>query len=181
MRCRIYPIVFAVMVPSAAAGQSGTADEAGRIRSALSAAPASVAAGAAVVDLDGTVLREGSSSWVCMPDNPAQANDSPMCLDAQWREFLEAYMARRQPAFRGIGFGYMLQGDFPVSNTDPFATGPTPDNQWVADSGPHVMMIVSDAALLEDLPTDPANGGPWVMWKGTPYEHVMIPAVARSR
>jgi hypothetical protein len=41
-------------------------------------------------------------------------------------------------------------------------------------------MIISDAALLEGLPTDPKNGGPWVMWKGTPYAHVMIPAVSRN-
>jgi hypothetical protein len=43
------------------------------------------------------------------------------------------------------------------------------------------MMIVSDAAVTEDLPTDPENGGPWVMWKGTPYEHVMIPAIGGRR
>jgi hypothetical protein len=25
------------------------------------------------------------------------------------------------------------------------------------------------------LPTDSKNGGPWVMWAGTPYAHLMIP------
>jgi hypothetical protein len=28
---------------------------------------------------------------------------------------------------------------------------------------------------LSALPTDPNNGGPWVMWKGTPYAHIMVP------
>jgi len=27
-------------------------------------------------------------------------------------------------------------------------------------------------------PTDPKSGGPWVMWKGTPYAHVMVPVSA---
>jgi hypothetical protein len=34
---------------------------------------------------------------------------------------------------------------------------------------------VPDPALLEGIPTDPATGGPYVMWKGTPYQHVMVP------
>lgn len=32
-----------------------------------------------------------------------------------------------------------------------------------------------DDAALDALPTDPYGGGPYVMWKGTPYAHVMIP------
>jgi hypothetical protein len=23
--------------------------------------------------------------------------------------------------------------------------------------------------------TDPHQGGPWIMWAGTPYEHLMVP------
>ena len=182
MRCiflLLPPLLLAV--PGAVPAQNGGAGDAALIRSALSAAPPSVSDGATVVDLENNVLREGTSGWVCMPDDPDVPNDSPMCLDEPWREFMDAYMNRRKPAFEGTGFGYMLQGDFPVSNTDPFAAGPTPDNQWVANAGPHIMMITSDPALLEGLPTDPDNGGPWVMWKGTPYAHVMIPTVARPR
>jgi hypothetical protein len=37
------------------------------------------------------------------------------------------------------------------------------------------MMLVPDPSKLSDMPTDPDNGGPWVMWKDTPYVHVMIP------
>ncbi len=70
----------------------------------------------------------------------------------------------------------MLVGDTPVSNTDPYADKPTPDNQWVV-SGPHVMVIVPDSAQLDALPTDPQNGGPWVMWKGTKYAHIMVPTM----
>lgn len=37
------------------------------------------------------------------------------------------------------------------------------------------MMLTPDAAQLDALPTDPNNGGPWVMWKGTKYAHIMVP------
>jgi hypothetical protein len=36
-------------------------------------------------------------------------------------------------------------------------------------------VLTSDPKLLESLPTDPYSGGPWVMWKGTPYAHIMVP------
>jgi hypothetical protein len=80
-----------------------------------------------------------------------------------------------------MGFAYMLQGDLPVSNTDPFATAPTPTNQWIQTGGPHIMVLVPDPKLLEGISTDPENGGPFVMWKGTPYAHLMIPTVPRER
>jgi hypothetical protein len=37
------------------------------------------------------------------------------------------------------------------------------------------MVIVPDNAMLEGFPTDPHNGGPYVMWAGTPWAHVMVP------
>ncbi len=29
--------------------------------------------------------------------------------------------------------------------------------------------------MLNGMPTDPNSGGPWVMFQGTPYAHIMIP------
>jgi hypothetical protein len=107
--------------------------------------------------------------------------NAPMCLDANWREVIDALMNRRDPAFSGVGFSYMLQGDMPVSNTDPYATGPTADNEWIAEGGPHIMVVFSDPAMLDGISTDPNNGGPFVMWKGTPYAHVMIPTEPRRQ
>jgi hypothetical protein len=151
------------------------------IDNALSAAPPAVAAVATVMGHDGRVLRKGSSDWVCMPDMLDVPNDTPMCLDAPWRAFIDAWMNRRAPSVTQLGFGYMLQEDMPVSNTDPFATAPTATNQWIQRGAPHVMVLLPDARLIEQLPTDPTSGGPFVMWKGTPYAHVMVPAVARAR
>lgn len=149
------------------------------IANALSAAPASVAAGATVVGHDQRVLRKGTTDWVCMPDMPDVPNDTPMCLDAPWRALIDAWMNKKLPSVKAVGFGYMLQADMPVSNTDPFATAPSATNQWIPNGGPHVMMVLPDAKMLSGISTDPANGGPFVMWKGTPYAHVMIPTTKR--
>jgi hypothetical protein len=171
-------VLLVLLIPGRALAQAGGDDEA-LIRNALSAAPAAVAAAAAVV-FDGRVLREGTNGWTCMPSGAVPPNNAPMCLDGTWLKFMDAYMHRTTPSFEGLGIGYMLQGDFPTSNTDPFATGPTDDNEWLEDGGPHIMLIVSDRRLLEGLSTDPHNGGPYVMWRGTPYAHIMIPTVPRT-
>ncbi len=68
----------------------------------------------------------------------------------------------------------MLHGGSDASNTDPFATEPAPGEEWI-ESGPHIMIVVPESAALENLPTDPTSGGPYVMWKGTPYAHIMVP------
>ena len=165
------------------AGTSRPAQAPGRqalVESALSAAPPAVAAHAAVMDMQQHVLRPGSNGFTCFPDDPAVPNNAPMCLDATWAEVIDAWMHRRAPAITGMGISYMLQGDLPVSNTDPFATGPTADNQWIQVGRPHIMIVLPDPALLDGVSTDPDNGGPWVMWKGTPYAHVMIPTIPRG-
>lgn len=169
-----------VLIPAELNAQSGSTDDQALIRSALSAAPEAVAEGATVIGPDNTVLRQGTNNWVCMPDDPNVPNNSPMCLDDNWIEVIDAWMNAREPEFSGMGISYMLQGDMPVSNIDPFAEGPTPDNEWVEDGPPHIMIVVSDQELLQGLPTDPDNGGPWVMWKDTPYAHIMIPTVPRD-
>jgi len=42
------------------------------------------------------------------------------------------------------------------------------------------LMILAPAELLEAFPSDPNNGGPYVMWKGTPYAHLMVPIGSRD-
>jgi hypothetical protein len=180
-RIILISLVLSSVLPAAGSAQNETASVDSRIRSAQSAAPASVADHATVADFDGTILREGANGWVCMPDMPDVPNNSPMCLDATWREVIDAWQNRREPRFTGIGISYMLQGDMPVSNTDPFAEGPSTENQWIQLGEPHIMVVVSDHGMLEGMSVEPANGGPWVMWKGTPYAHIMVPTVPRAR
>lgn len=162
-----------VLTALIAAAPANAQDRQAVIANALRAAPASITQAAAVMDWSGNTLREGTNGWVCFPD-PPNIEAAPMCLDGPWQAWANAWQNRQPVSIDRPGIAYMLMGDAGASNTDPFAEGPTPDNEWVV-TGPHLMLIVPDASSLDSYPTDPDNGGPWVMWKGTPYAHIMIP------
>ena len=157
------------------------ADKQAKIRSAMSSAPASIADKAMVMDWPAepggemTMLREGSNGWTCLPDMPDTPGNDPMCLDQPWLAWADAWMNKKETNITQMGFGYMLQGGTPESNTDPYAEGPTPNNEWMTEGVPHLMILVPEAQMLAGLPTDPGKGGPWVMWRDTPYVHIMVP------
>lgn len=166
----ILALVFGVAAPAVAQDAS---DPEAKISYAESAGIPEIASEATILDANGDVIREGSNGWTCM-----YIPDAPMCLDRQWMAALGAMMSGSQEFVpTTIGISYMLQGDAGASNTDPFASGPTETNDWVV-TGPHVMIISPDPATLADVPTEPSGGGPYVMWAGTPYAHVMIPLEA---
>ena len=150
------------------------------IASAKKAAPASVAKGATIVNMeaDGTMrtLKKGTNSFTCMPDNPTTPGPDPMCMDANAMEWAKAWMGHKTPPAGKVGFMYMLAGGTDASNTDPYATKPTATNHWVK-TGPHVMVVGGDAAFYDSYPrnADPDTSVPYVMWAGTPYQHLMAP------
>jgi hypothetical protein len=151
-----------------------------KIESATSAAPAAIGSNATVLDWPAeeggemAQLRAGTNGWTCMPDMPDTPADDPMCLDGPWMAWAAGWMSRTEPDVKGLGLAYMLQGGSDASNTDPYATEPDPATGWIM-SGPHVMIVVPDPAMLDGMTTDHTSGGPYVMWKGTPYAHVMMP------
>ncbi|MGD8496310.1 MAG: hypothetical protein PVF05_08980 [Gemmatimonadales bacterium] len=151
------------------------------IASALSAAPDAIADNAAVADLQGNVLRAGSNGYTCLPDDPNMEGNSPMCLDETWLAWAQALLGgeAEPPAIEHVSFGYMLQGDFPSSNLSPAHTEMTADNEWIVNSGPHVMVLFPDASMMDGISTDKDNGGPWVMWRESPYIHLMIPVTQK--
>lgn len=148
------------------------------LKDALSAAPPTLRDKVTVLDWNQNVLQKGSSSYTCFPTPPQLTGTAPMCLDEQWMGWAHAWMNKEPVSVKSIGISYMLAGDEGASNIDPYAKGMTADNEWIVE-GAHLMIIVPDAALLNSLPTDPSLGGPYVMWKGTPYAHIMIPVGER--
>jgi len=153
------------------------ADEA-LMQDALSAAWPGMAEGATIVDWEGNVLREGNNGYTCLPTPPTLTGTAPMCMDAEWMKWADAWQNKKDYAPSSLGISYMLAGDEGASNTDPYAAGPTADNDWIKE-GAH-LMILAPAEMLKNFPTDPDNGGPYVMWKGTPYAHLMVPIGARE-
>ena len=160
-----------------AAGPANREDRA-LIASAMRAAPRSVGSKATIVVAgpDGKLrtLREGSNGFTCMPDNPDTPGPDPMCMDQAALEWAKAWMGRKPPQVGQIGFMYMLAGGTDASNTDPYAS--KPDKHWIK-TGPHVMIVGAEPEFYDQYPKDPLPDTtvPYVMWAGTPYQHLMIP------
>lgn len=155
----------------AAMGPEKGSDE-WKIELARSAGPASITADATVVDFDGSVLVEGSNDWVCSPGMDPE-NPYPLCNDQVWVDLIDALMKQEDFSTDKVGFSYMYKGDVSVNNADPYDTEPNEGEVWIKE-GPHLMIIVPPEAL-EGLTDDPYAGGPYVMWKDTPYAHIMVP------
>lgn len=152
-----------------------------KIANALTAAPSSVSAKATIYDYPEKeggmpiVLRPGTNGWSCFPDMPETKGNDPMCADESWMKWIEAYLAHKTPVLTKPGISYMLGSDgYWGSNTDPYGLTETATNQW-SHHDPHLMLLYPDVKVLAGLPTDPNNGGPYVMYAGTPYAHIMAP------
>jgi hypothetical protein len=144
-----------------------------KISRALSAAPASIAKGAKVVDRDAegneTTLREGNNGFTCFPGHPGVIGDAALCANApalQW----EVDMAQHKPKPTNTepGIEYMLAGATDWSATDPHATSGTPIKE-----PPH-WMIMWPVDGTSGLATTAKQTGTWIMYAGTPWAHLMI-------
>lgn len=176
---RITSIFLTATAALLAANSAAARSEQAKLDEALSAAPPQLRDEVTVRTLDGKLLREGSDTYTCMPAPEAFAG--PMCLDQAWMGWFEAYQKQEDFTPDRIGIAYMLAGDSPgggASNTEPYAKGPTPENDWVVE-GPHVMIIVPDDAILDGLPVTPDTDEPYVMYPDTPYAHIMLPVDER--
>lgn len=176
MRGRIF---FWWCLPLAiATGQASWADQhAALIEQARSAAPALVSADATVV-YRGEVIAQGTNGWTCLPETLPDDN-APMCNDAVWMEMMSAMQAGEEYTVNKLGISYMLQGDAGVSNSDPAHPAGADAPDFIKE-GAHLMIAVP-RAMLEGITDDPHAGGPYVMWKDTPYAHIMVPLEDENR
>ena len=177
-------LVSGLAQPQSVAGQDD-AETQTKITSAMAAGPSSISSRATIydnnVDAEGDfiVLRDGSNSWSCFPDAPGTPDVDPMCLDEPWMNWLHALVAGTEPDTQVLGLAYMLSGGSDASNTDPYAAEPEPGNEWIA-SPAHVMLIMPGVIDQSVFTTDPLSGEPFIMWAGTPYEHIMMPVDAHA-
>jgi hypothetical protein len=150
-----------------------------KIARAVSAAPKAISDQAAVMDNDGTMLREGKNGWVCMPDT-LPGDKAPMCNDATWMKLMTAVSNKAPFETDRIGISYMLKGDVGsgVSNSDPYHPDPKNADDYT-ETGPHLMIVVPKP-MLKGITDDPNSGGPYVMWGDTPYAHIMVPVTDKE-
>ncbi len=171
------------------------------ITTAQSAGPSAISNGAAIaVNENGKLrtVRQGSNGWTCFPSLEEWSghasggmSGSPICVDKNGLDWIQAWLNHKDPTANTIGIAFMLQGES-GSETDPYAEAkeepgyPTPGRRrpdWI-DVGPHVMILGASTlqeGLSASVPADKSNvdtSKPFVMWPGTPYEHLMIPVGA---
>lgn len=150
------------------------------IASAMSAAPEAITKNATIMIPDAhgkmRVARKGTNGFTCLPDDPISPGPDPMCMDPNAAAWLAAYFAHKTPPTNKVGFMYMLMGGTDASNTDPYARKPAPGGHWIT-TGPHVMVVGANPEFYAAYPreTDPDTSSPYVMWAGTPYQHLMAP------
>jgi hypothetical protein len=161
-------------------GKSEASKEDAVVQSAMSAAPMAIAKDAAIVDYPKQAgeplieVRKGTNGWTCFPDWQATPGNDPQCFDETWMQWNDAFMGGTKPNITAPGIAYMLQGGSDASNTDPLAMKPPKGEEWLS-TGPHIMILVPGKVDASRFPTAHHSGGPWLMWAGTPYEHVMVP------
>ena len=149
-----------------------------KIARSMSAAPSSISAEATIMDIDGTILREGTNGWTCLPGVGLIPGDKhPMCNDATWMAWMKAAGEGTPFTTDIVGYSYMLQGDAMVNNDNPAATDQN-EGTWVQE-GPHLMLLLP-TSMLDGVNRDPSVAGPYVMWGDTPLVHVMVPVGDRS-
>jgi len=175
--------MFAIQTAAQAQGQAASAAKMmttdDKIKSALSAAPAGIAKNAAVMAPGAAAgaamaeLKKGTNGWTCMPDDPSTPANDPMCMDKVAMQWADAWMHKKPVTITSLGIGYMLQGGSTADNDDPFAKQPKAGKQWLMEP-PHLMVfgVKIDPNVYSSTPD---TTRPWVMWKGTPYEHLMVP------
>jgi hypothetical protein len=182
--CNKSPVATNVQEANAESATAPATDHNDPVASAMSAAPSSISEGATIVQAqaDGSMktLREGKNGWTCMPDSPTTPGPDPMCMDANAAKWAAAWMGKKDPPANTVGVMYMLEGGTDASNSDPYATAPTAENDWI-NTGPHIM-IVGSKEILAGYPSGakPDTASPYVMWSGTPYAHLMVPTGSKA-
>ncbi|MBP1887409.1 hypothetical protein [Sinorhizobium mexicanum] len=144
------------------------------IAKAMSAAPADIGMNATIIRIgEGfkvTPIRTGTNMWTCAVDMSGE----PWCADAVGLEWFRAISTQAEPPDK-TGFIYMFAGDLGTSNHDPYATD---KSHWIR-TGPHVMIVGKAAHEMaanypHEVDANPAHA--YVMFPGTKYQHLMLPA-----
>ena len=149
-----------------------------------SAAPSYIRKDATIVN-GNDVLKTGTNGWTCVAANPRPVPDGGwpsaheamgVCGDAEGMKWIQAFVGGTKPELERDIIMYMLAGDMGEDNYKPMTLSKNDagEGAWI-ESGSHVMLMPKDPASVSNFPADFQQGEPYVMFKDTPYAHVMIP------
>ncbi len=117
------------------------------IEQALSGALPELSKRATVMGREGNVLQEDNNGWTRMPTPPHFQETPPMCNDAVWMEWADAYLNKNDHFGGRLGVCYMLAGGEGANNVDPHVAGTAYDSQLIKE-GAHLVVLVPDSAQL---------------------------------
>ncbi|MCB0185218.1 MAG: hypothetical protein KDE31_13180, partial [Caldilineaceae bacterium] len=80
----------------------------------------------------------------------------------------------REPNITQPGIIYVLQGGSAADMEDPSVMTPAEGAAWQM-LPPHLAVLYPGGLDENAWSHDHTSGGPYIMWGGTPYEHLMIP------
>jgi hypothetical protein len=160
-----------------------------QIGAAIFALPVQYRAGARVLGYHGTstsltMLRRGTGPYTCLASDPSKEFHV-----ACYHQSLEPFMARgRQLRAQGVKDNMVdtVRLAEVRSGKVPMPTAPTamyqlfggrydPATRTVTGAHPLFMLYMRGAtAASTGLPDKPIDGGPWIMYPGTPKAHIML-------
>lgn len=159
------------LAPTAMAEEMSKED---KIENAMSAAPTRISKNATILDSDGTVLREGSNKWTCMPGGLPGIKKYPICNDPVFMKWFDTVWQGKPFSTDTVGYSYMLAGGFAADVFDPHVSKSDAGSNSHHE-GPHMMLIMPSHDLLADQSGDPKDDDIFVLFKNTDYEIVIIP------
>ncbi|HKV73435.1 MAG TPA: hypothetical protein VJN95_02885 [Gemmatimonadales bacterium] len=184
--------LFAVTLPALLAAQAAPPPSADvQIAGAVSPAPDSLKAGATVLGYDAggqlVPLRHGTNNLICLADNPASKDFHPACYQKE----LEPFMARgralraqglKRAAIDSVRFAEIMSGALrmpqrPTTLYEFYGKKENFDSTTGKVAGASAVYVVYTPYATEEssgLSTIPLAGGPWLMYPGKPWAHIMI-------
>jgi hypothetical protein len=185
-------LVGLTFAPAPLSGQSVTYASADRqIAAAVSPLPAPLRANATVLGYhaDGKLvtLRRGSNDMVCLADDPGQERFHVAC----YHKSLEPFMARgrelharklSREAIDSVRLADVKRGRYkmpskPAALYQYFAPRDSVDAATgVVNGASYLYVVYTPYATPEStgLTANPLAGGPWIMFPGKPWAHIMI-------
>jgi hypothetical protein len=186
LRCVVVVAVLGAALPAGAQSPS----RAFQIAAAVSPAPSTLRAGATVLGYDGTgklvTLRRGTNDLICLADDTRRKNFHVSC----YYKALEPFMARgRELRAKGLSSDSAdsIRAHEIRAGTLAMPKTPTALYQYAAPRDQVTDSSVKNARYLyvvyipfatpesTGLTVQPLNdGGPWLMYPGKPWAHIMI-------
>ena len=188
-RAFLAPALMALMIAPAVAAQTRPLSQDLQIRLAVQAGPPALRDSATVQGYDASgafvTLRKGTNKLICMAPDPTREQFEVSCHQADLEPFFArgreliaqgvTGQARNRARWDDITSGKL---SMPFGAVNSILTGSGVDSTTGEIRDPYLRWVIyvpGATPATTGLPTQPMEqGGPWLMFPGTPGAHIMI-------